>query len=152
MQWTLACVGRMREPGLARLADDYAGRIRHSVPFQVAEVREGRGKRPDDVKRAESEMLLKLAGKARIVLLEERGECMDSASFAARIDRELGLRRDVVFAVGGAHGHDDTLRDAAAWRWSLSPLTMPHELARVVALEQLYRAMTIRAGLPYHKD
>ena len=151
MRWKLVCVGKLRASPLVAIADDYERRIQRYLPFQVQEVREGHGRRPDEVRRAEAKHVLAAAGAARLVLLDERGECPDSLAFARRMERAYEDRLDLCFAIGGAHGHDASLREVAWWTWSLSPLTFPHDLARIVATEQLYRAMTVRAGEPYHK-
>ncbi len=87
------------------------------------------------------------------VVLDERGEHLTSRSFAEKIGHwEMDRVKGVAVLVGGADGHTGALRSAADWTWSLSKLTLQHELALVVLLEQIYRAFTIRAGLPYHRD
>jgi 23S rRNA (pseudouridine1915-N3)-methyltransferase len=87
------------------------------------------------------------------VVLDERGAEVSSRDLAHKITAwEMQGPRDFALLVGGADGHTEALRQAAGWTWSLSRLTLQHELALVVALEQLYRAYTIKAGLPYHRD
>lgn len=87
------------------------------------------------------------------VVLDERGKGWTSREFAQRVGEwELTGRRDVALIVGGADGHTPELRAGADVLWSLSSLTLQHELALVVALEQVYRAYTLRSGLPYHRD
>ena len=91
-------------------------------------------------------------GMKRIVL-DERGEQVTSRGLAQKItDWEMGGTRDVAFLIGGADGHSEGLRAVADWRWSLSGLTLQHEMALVLTLEQIYRAWTLKTGHPYHRD
>jgi 23S rRNA (pseudouridine1915-N3)-methyltransferase len=86
-------------------------------------------------------------------VLDEQGKQVTSRELARKLsDWELGRTKAVAFLIGGADGHSDELRRTADWCWSLSPLTLQHELALVVLLEQLYRARCINAGTPYHRD
>ena len=101
----------------------------------------------------ESKLLLARSEGMLRVVLDERGEQITSRELASKIsDWELARTKSVAFLIGGADGHSDELRKRADWRWSLSPLTLQHELALVVLLEQLYRARCINAGTPYHRD
>ena len=101
----------------------------------------------------ESKLLLARSEGMLRVVLDERGEQITSRELARKIaDWELARTKSVAFLIGGADGHTDELRKKADWRWSLSPLTLQHELALVVLLEQLYRARCINAGMPYHRD
>ena len=88
------------------------------------------------------------------VVLDERGEQVTSRALAGRFAawEGQGTVKTVVFLVGGADGHAPVLRARADWVWALGPLTLQHELALVVLLEQLYRARTILTGAPYHRD
>jgi 23S rRNA (pseudouridine1915-N3)-methyltransferase len=90
-----------------------------------------------------------LQADERLVVLTEEGRSLDSLSFAEQL-RDSGSDR-LAFVIGGAHGLDPGLKARASWRLSLSPMTFPHELARVLLLEQLYRATSILQGGPYHK-
>ena len=102
------------------------------------------------VRAAEAARLLARVGpRDALVTLDERGERLDTAAFASMV--EAGRReRSVVFAIGGPYGHGEAAR-ARAWRVvRLSELVLNHELARVVLVEQLYRALTILEGVPYH--
>ena len=88
---------------------------------------------------------------ALLVACDERGDRLTSADFAALLSRARDAARDVAFVVGGAFGLDDAVRRAAGRSLQLAPWTLPHELARLVLAEQLYRAGTIARGEPYHK-
>ncbi len=97
-------------------------------------------------------LLARSEGLLRVVL-DERGTAVTSRALAKRISEwELRGVKGVAFLIGGADGHTDELRQRADWLWSLTSLTLQHELALVVLTEQLYRARSILAGLPYHRD
>jgi 23S rRNA (pseudouridine1915-N3)-methyltransferase len=88
---------------------------------------------------------------ASVVACDERGTAMTSSRFATFLQEARERARDVAFVIGGAYGLADSLRDGAQTRLALAPWTLPHELARLVLAEQLYRAGTIVRGEPYHK-
>jgi 23S rRNA (pseudouridine1915-N3)-methyltransferase len=99
-----------------------------------------------------SDILAALEDSALLLALDERGKSMDSDAFAARIGqwRDSG-RKSLMFVIGGADGLDERVRDRADLVLSFGAMTMPHQLVRVVLLEQLYRAATILSGHPYHR-
>jgi 23S rRNA (pseudouridine1915-N3)-methyltransferase len=86
------------------------------------------------------------------VVLDERGESLTTRALAARMAQWRQRGRDVAFIIGGADGVAAALKEEADLLWSLSALTLPHQLARIVLAEQLYRATTLLAGHPYHRD
>ncbi len=99
----------------------------------------------------ESERLLdRIGSKAFIILLDERGQLMDSPTLAQKLLQPLESARQVVLIIGGAYGVNDALRKRANIIWSLSPLVFPHQLVRLMLTEQLYRAQEIANGRPYH--
>ena len=102
---------------------------------------------------AEAALLLKAGAAERRVALDERGKSLTSLAFADRLRdwRDAGAP-DVAFFIGGADGHDPSVRDAADLVLSLGAMTWPHALARVMLVEQIYRASTILAGHPYHRE
>lgn len=154
MRITVAAVGKPRNAALAAAIAEYESRARRYWPIDVVEVREvsARGRRPDEVRRGEAERLrAAVPRRAAVWLCDERGAARTSAQFAAWLQRGRESGRDLAFVVGGAHGLDASLRSEAAGAVSLGPLTLPHELARLVLAEQLYRAGTIVRGEPYHK-
>lgn len=107
---------------------------------------------PERAKLAESDALLaRIRPDDTVILLDERGEQWTSPEFARRLERwQVSTRRRLVFVIGGAYGVDQRVHDRAEAIWSLSKLVFPHQLVRVLLLEQLYRAYTINNGLPYH--
>jgi 23S rRNA (pseudouridine1915-N3)-methyltransferase len=155
MRVLVAVVGRSKNAGLATAAADYEARAARYWPLELVEVREepARGGLGEAlVREREGERLAaRLPPGAHLVVCDPGGDSMTSERFSAWLQglRERG--RDVAFVIGGAYGLSDALRARAATRLSLAPWTLPHELARLVLAEQLYRAGTIVRGEPYHK-
>jgi 23S rRNA (pseudouridine1915-N3)-methyltransferase len=138
----------------AALARDYAERASASGrsfglgPVGIVEVEARKPGKP-----AEAEAILARAGEAQLIACDERGRAMTSRDFAARLAalRDDGVRH-LAFAIGGADGLDAAVTGAAIQTLSLGPQTWPHALARAMLAEQVYRAVTILAGAPYHRD
>jgi 23S rRNA (pseudouridine1915-N3)-methyltransferase len=86
--------------------------------------------------------------------LDERGQQVSSRALASRVStwEQSGSIKGIAILIGGASGHTEALREHADWLWSLSSLTLQHEMALLLVLEQMYRAYTIKAGTPYHRD
>lgn len=152
MRLTVASVGKPRDKHLQSLVDDYASRIRRHWKLDLIQVREGDGS-PDAVKAAESEALRRVvAPRSTVILLDERGDMPSSSELAQRIERSMNRSQaDWTLLIGGANGHAPGMREQAHWVWSLSRLTLPHDLALVLLLEQMYRAGSILRGEPYHR-
>lgn len=152
MQLSLVAVGKLR-PDFRRLCDDYLRRLGRMIPVREQEVREaGRAATAALQCAAEGERLLAAVPEGdAMILLDIDGTTWSSEELAAELDRwrHDGGGRSIV--IGGANGVSAAVRQRAARRWSLGPLTLPHELARVVVVEQLYRASTILRGEPYHR-
>ena len=146
MRWHIFAIGKPKLD-FARLGLDlYAERVK---PFAPAEVHYLKASAPA----GESALLLERSKGMYRIVLDEHGDEVTSRELARKVAGwEMQGPRDFALLVGGAEGHTAELRQAAGWTWSLSRLTLQHELALVVALEQLYRAYTIKAGLPYHRD
>jgi len=148
--------GKPRGALVQPLCDDYAARCRRmGTPFEfvfVREQKEGAGSAAADLSREASALCQHVPANHRLVALTERGTALDSAAFAATLTR-LCPSRDagVAFVLGSARGLCPDLLARADARIALSPLTLPHDLALLVLCEQLYRALTIHAGLPYHR-
>jgi 23S rRNA (pseudouridine1915-N3)-methyltransferase len=149
---SVAAVGKLR-PYYREAADDYAGRLKRYVTLHEREVREAsRAPTPaaqlaDEAKRLEA----KIPAGSTLIALTRDGAGWSSRDLAAQLGRWLMASRPVALVIGGSNGLDASVLARAHSRWSLGPLTLPHELARVVVLEQLYRALTILRGEPYHK-
>lgn len=153
MRFLLVSVGKPRV--LADAIGEYEARAARYWPLEVREVREegARALSPDQVRLREGERLLAGIGAgALVVACDEEGTLMRSAEFAEWLLREREhATRDVVFLIGGAYGLSDVVRRRAGKQLALARWTLPHELARLVLAEQLYRAGTIVRGEPYHK-
>lgn len=158
MRIVVAAVGRLKDGAERDLAERYCGlaaglgrRIRIG-PVEVVELSESRRGGIDERRHEEARRLLDAAGPGLIVALHERGRALDSAAFAAllRASREEAHPR-IAFLVGGPDGHGPDALAAARLTLSLGAMTLPHGLARIVLLEQIYRAITILAGHPYHR-
>ncbi len=139
MRYRVVAVGRMKDPALRAACDEYIDRLRHYTKVEEREVKE------------EARVLGTVAEGARLVALTRKGEEWTSGQLAEWIAKWEMEGRDVTFAIGGADTLPDEVLRKADRLWSLSRLTLPHELARVVVYEQLYRAHTIRRGEPYHR-
>ncbi|MDQ8144623.1 MAG: 23S rRNA (pseudouridine(1915)-N(3))-methyltransferase RlmH [Gemmatimonadota bacterium] len=153
MRVAVRAVGRPKAEGIAVAIAEYERRAARYWPLEVVEVREAgtRGGDADGMRRLEGERLLDGIGGGVVVACDPNGESVDSTRFAAWLHTERERARDVTFVIGGAHGLDGAVLDRATRRLSLAPWTLPHELARLVLAEQLYRAGTIVRGEPYHK-
>ena len=148
----LLAVGKLR-PSFREACDDYLRRLGRHVKFREVEVREASRAPGVDAQRAEEAARLeaRIPAGARLVALARQGSAWSSEELARRLGRWLHEGRPVALAIGGSRGLAPELLAGASDRWSLGPLTLPHELARVVVAEQLYRAGTILRGEPYHK-
>lgn len=151
----IVAIDRLRFAPFRAAADEYLGRLRRYVAVEERELKPSQGRRSDaEVRADESARLLDAlpAGATYVVALDERGRTPTSPELARLLGRQIELARPIALLLGGALGHDESLRTRADLVLALSALTLPHELARVVLYEQLYRAMTILRGEPYHKS
>ncbi|MDQ6992263.1 MAG: 23S rRNA (pseudouridine(1915)-N(3))-methyltransferase RlmH [Mariprofundus sp.] len=148
MKLRLLVVGRgARE--LAEFESRFDQRLRAFAAFKVIELAEGKAKQVAQRKLDEAKQILLHAHKG-FILFDERGSLLASTQWAAHMQRLAG-NAQIDFVIGGADGVADTVRQQASACWSLSKLTLPHQLVRAIALEQLYRAFTIIQGHPYHR-
>lgn len=152
MQLRVVAVGKLR-PALREVCDDYLRRLRRYVAVSEQEVREA-GRAPSIARQRDIEgerLIAALPSGIPVVLLDREGDLWSSEMLATRLDQWRASARDHAVVLGGPEGVSDDVRRRATARWSLGPQTLPHELARVVVMEQLYRASTILRGEPYHK-
>ena len=153
MKLRVVAVGKDRSGLYAPAVEEYARRIARYVRFEIAEVPEAR--KHAGTPRARDEegeaILARVGERERLVVLDERGEEETSVELARRVGRWLAGGQDVVLAVGGADGLAPPVRARAVETLALSRLTLAHRLARLVLVEQLYRALTILRGEPYHR-
>jgi len=125
-------------------------RFKGQASFEVIELPEGKGKQISQQKQEEEKHILKAATPG-FILFDERGKSLTSIQWAEYLEKLHGSA-SLDFVIGGASGVADGVRQAAGGCWSLSALTMPHQLARALVVEQIYRAFTIIQGHPYHRQ
>lgn len=141
---------------LSAVIERYLNRIKHFLPIEVTEVAPPRGRQnatDGSIIRAQSAGLISAIPRGSyMVALDERGRSMDSLKFAKWLERlTIDQPHGVTFVLGGDVGLDQSVRERANLVLSLSAMTLPHQLARVVLLEQIYRACTLMRNISYHK-
>jgi 23S rRNA (pseudouridine1915-N3)-methyltransferase len=154
VQVIVAAVGKPRDAALAAAIRQYEERASHYWPLEIVEVKEesARGAAPALVMQREGERIAaRLPRGALLVLCDPGGDTFDSAGFSAWLQQVRERAQDIAFVIGGAFGIGPELRQRPHRRIGLAPWTLPHELARLVLAEQLYRAGTLLRGEPYHK-
>jgi len=152
---TLVAVGKLKEAFWRDAAEEYLKRMRPYADVRVAEIADrdpGRGGQEKALAEEGADILRAIPDGAHVIALEIGGTQLSSEGFSARLSA-LGLegRSSVTFVIGGSHGLSADVVARADERLSLGPMTLPHNLARVVLLEQVYRAFRIARGEPYHK-
>ena len=153
MKITIASVGRMRDKRWKKLAREYEERLGHYRPVDVVEVRESNASSAEERRSEEGAALLDaMPSGAVVVAMDETGRHESSQKLAAWLDQKMVRgTRHLGFLIGGPEGLSSEVRERADRVLALSRMTFPHEMARVVLAEQLYRAMTIIRGEPYHR-
>ena len=158
MRLAVIAVGRLKDGPERELCERYRERgvalgrgIGLSGP-DIVEIAEGRGRRPEERKREEAQAILTKAQPGLIIALDERGRALGSEAFASRLAsaRDSGTGHASLI-IGGADGLSEEIRDKADITLAFGALTIPHQIVRALVLEQLYRAMTIISGHPYHR-
>ena len=146
----ILAVGKKHESWVSDGIERYEKRLKKpftdSWVFLPHSAREGLAARQEESER----LLSRLSPSEYVILLDERGKMIDSPALSQRIINPLESSINVTFIIGGAYGVDDTVHQRADYVWSLSPLVFPHQLVRLLLVEQLYRAQEIAAGNPYH--
>jgi 23S rRNA (pseudouridine1915-N3)-methyltransferase len=135
----------------------YEKRIKHIIPFEIiylSDIKNAKSMSDDILKQKEGEFQLKkLEQQDYLVLLDERGKEFSSLQFSDYIENILSKsHKKAVFLVGGAYGFSDKIYQRANAQWSLSKLTFSHQMVRLFTVEQIYRALSILKGLPYHHE
>jgi 23S rRNA (pseudouridine1915-N3)-methyltransferase len=156
MKITLLVVGKTTSAQIESLIQEYQKRLTHYVPFAlqvIPELKNTKALTPDQQKQAEGELILRaVAQNADLVLLDEHGKEYRSIEFADYIQKKMSSGRDVVFVVGGPYGFSEAVYQRANGKISLSKMTFSHQMVRLFFVEQIYRAMTILRGEPYHHE
>lgn len=157
MKIVLLTVGKTTAKNIVSGIEMYTERIRHYVPFElvsIPDLKSTAALSADQQKVREGQGIIAALNPGdRVVLLDERGEMLTSRKFAQRFQQRMsaGVKR-LVFVVGGPYGFSEEVYARADARLSLSAMTFPHDLVRLLFIEQLYRAMTILKGEKYHHD
>lgn len=150
----LLAIGKTESNYIQIGIDEYRKRLKHYCKFELVEIpvpKEYNKLGFQERKKAEAELLLKqLSSNDYLILLDEKGKEFDSVSFANRIQKWLNVSSSLVFVIGGAFGFDQSVYDRAQEQLSLSPMTFTHQMVRLFAVEQIYRAFTILRGEKYH--
>jgi 23S rRNA (pseudouridine1915-N3)-methyltransferase len=149
----LVCVGRLRGSPFADDVAHYERLLSRHVRLETREIREAGGdasRSAENLGREGKAILTQIPAETFVSALDREGEALTSASLADWLEQRRRSGRDLCFVVGGAFGLDSSVLERAQRRLSLGPLTLPHQLARVVLLEQLFRAHKILAREPYH--
>ncbi len=157
MKIVVMAVGKMATDWIARGVDEYTRRVGRYVPFELRVIPDIKSsKKLPEARQKELEgeaILAQVQGGDHVCLLDERGRELTSRELATWLDRMMvTLPRTLYLVIGGPYGFSEAVYARADSKISLSRLTLPHELARLLLVEQLYRAMTILRGEPYHHD
>ena len=149
-------VGKTTNAALDSLIADYQKRLTHYVPFALQvlpELKNAKALSFEQQKQLEGEMILRAVGSsAYVILLDEHGNEFRSVEFADRLQKWMAAGRDIVFVVGGPYGFSPDVYARANAQIALSRMTFSHQMVRLVFVEQIYRAMTILRGEPYHHE
>ncbi|WP_434391574.1 23S rRNA (pseudouridine(1915)-N(3))-methyltransferase RlmH [Melittangium boletus] len=156
MKVRLVSVGKDRSGLYEPAVQEYASRLAHYTRFELVELPEAGGKKgrtaEGSARASEAEALLaRRKPQDLLVALDERGKLLDSVEFSRYVGKARDGAKDLLLVIGGDEGLDERVRQSADLVLSLSKMTLPHRLARVVLVEQLYRAFTLLKGEPYHK-
>lgn len=150
MSYHIIAIGPRHEPDLLTMMESYEKRLGRFGGVDWTLLPYG-SQDENTARRVESDALrAKLRDDDYVILLDERGTQLTSPALAAHLNTLRSASKRIVFIIGGAYGVDDTLRERAHFLWSLSNLVFPHQLVRLILLEQLYRAHTIMENHPYH--
>jgi 23S rRNA (pseudouridine1915-N3)-methyltransferase len=153
----LICIGKLKNPALRSLAEDYAGRIGRFVPLEIVELKDGRAADPVSRLAEEAKAITAAIGTMKggkfppnTVLWDERGETLDTPGFSRFLDKTFHKGATLDFILGSSHGIDPAIKKAVPTHLRLSAFTLTHEWARALALEQVYRGFCVLKGFPYH--
>lgn len=157
MKAVFLMLGRTVEPHFIAAIEDYTARIKHSLPFElevIPELKNTKNLSEEQQKEREGDLILKyLQPGDYVVLLDEHGKEFRSVEFALWMERKMQqISKRLVFVVGGPYGFASKIYETASEKISLSKMTFSHQMVRLIFVEQLYRAMTIIQGGPYHHE
>ena len=154
MKITLLVVGKTTDQRLQTLIEDYQQRLKHYIPFEIVvipDLRNAKALTQTQIKEQEGiEILRRITPSMDVILLDEHGREYRSIEYAQWIQKKMSAGRDITFIVGGPYGFSTAVYERADGKISLSKMTFSHQMVRLFFVEQLYRAMTILRGEPYH--
>lgn len=156
MKTKLLVVGKTNDKNITKGIDDYVGRVKHYMPFDIEvipELKNTKSLTQSNQKEMEAEQILKrLQPSDTVVLLDEHGKEYRSIEFAIWIEKQQQTARSLVFIIGGPYGFADSVYERSNAKLSLSKMTFSHQMIRLLFVEQIYRACTIIKGEPYHHE
>lgn len=156
MKITLLFSGKTSDARLASLIDDYQQRLKHYVPFEIVvlpDIKNAKSLTEDQIKTAEGNLILQALTPAMdVILLDEHGREFRSIEFANYLQKKMTSGRDLALVIGGPYGFSQAVYDRANGKLSFSQMTFSHQMIRIMAIEQIYRAMTILRNEPYHHE
>jgi len=156
MKITILAIGKKHDPKLQAAIEDYSKRLSHYAKFEwkLVEAKITNSMSESQIHQAESTVLLaNIAAEDMVILLDETGSELGSPALADRLQSYMNQgTKSLVVVIGGAYGVDESMAKRANFTWSLSKLVFPHQLVRLILIEQLYRAHTILAGEKYHHE
>lgn len=148
----LICIGKIKEKYLKEAINDYQKRITKYTKLEILELKDFDGLNIQNILKKEGESILSnIKDRDYVVTLEIEGNCITSLDFANNIDTVFNHHSDIVFVIGGSYGLDNSVKNRSNYKLSFSKLTFPHQLFRVMLLEQIYRAYKINNNETYHK-
>ena len=156
MKIQLLITGKTTDARLVSLIDDYRERLKHYVPFELIvlpDLKNAKALSEEQVKAAEGEAMLRFFTPSMdVVLLDEHGKEFRSVEFADWLQKKMASGRDLTLVIGGPYGFSPAVYARANGKLSLSQMTFSHQMIRLMAIEQIYRAMTILRNEPYHHE
>lgn len=156
MKITLLVVGKTADTRLQSLIEEYQQRLKHYVPFEfvvIPDIKNAKSLTPDQLKAAEGEAILRfLSPSTEVLLLDEHGREFRSIEYADYLQKKMSAGKDLMLIIGGAYGFSEAVYARANGKISLSQMTFSHQMIRLMAIEQIYRAMTILRNEPYHHE
>ncbi|MBQ3717615.1 MAG: 23S rRNA (pseudouridine(1915)-N(3))-methyltransferase RlmH [Paludibacteraceae bacterium] len=156
MKITLLVVGKTTDSRLISLIEDYRKRLIHYVPFELVvlpDLKNTKSLSEEQIKTAEGEAILRFVTPSMdVVLLDEHGREFRSVEYAEWLQKKMGSGKDLALVIGGPYGFSEAVYQRADGKVSLSRMTFSHQMIRIMVIEQIYRAMTIIRGEPYHHE
>ena len=155
MKLNIISVGHKMPDWVEMACAEYLKRMPRELSTHIIEIKPDKraaGKNSEVVQEAEAKRILEAVGKDFLIALDEHGQAVTTTQLAVKMQYWQTLGRDVALIIGGADGLHVSIKQKADWLWSLSQLTMPHGMVRVMLSEQLYRAYTVNQHHPYHRE